>query len=250
MNIFLRGPISFTPPLIKNIMQLTLFTTLISIIFDSLFSLPPGFSFVELFTLNQQAFTHYYIWQPLSSLFLLPSPSLSFSFLFDLLFMMLILFMFGSQVYEYMGKRRFIVLYFGASIVSGLFGIATMYFGHQYAAISTLAPALLAITTVWTLCSPSQELLLFFLLPLQPKWFLSIALLGTVGANLLQGNYALSSAYFGAFLFSYLLSIMAWHLKGPYERLWRVEAFLKRLSFRMQSVMQWKILKRFYRNSP
>src|SRR5437868_3531105 len=162
MNIFLRGPITFTPPIIKKLMQITLFSSLFGIIFDSLFALPPGYSFVELFTLNHESFTHYFIWQPITSLFLLPSPSLSFSFLFDLLFMMLILFMFGSQVYEYMGKRRFIALYFGAAIVSGIFGLFTIFFSNSFALISILAPTLLAVTTVWTLCSPSQELLLFF----------------------------------------------------------------------------------------
>lgn len=237
MNIFLRGPITFTPPIIKYLMQITLFSTLFCIIFDALFSLPPGYSFVELFTLNQESFSHYFIWQPITALFLLPSPSLSFSFLFDLLFMMLILFMFGSQVYEYMGKRRFITLYFGAALVSGIFALLSIYFSHSFALISTLAPTLLAVTTVWTLCSPSQELLLFFLLPLQPKWFLSIALLGTVGSNLLQGNFPLAFAYLGAFLYSYLLAIMGWQMKSPFESLWRMEATLKRFSFRIRSAL-------------
>ena len=231
----------YTSPIIKRLIQVTVSFTLGCIIFESLLSLP----LQELFSLNSAAITHHLYWQPITSLFLIPSPTLSFSFLLDLSFTMLLLWMLGSQVFEFLGKRRFLFIYFGSALVGSLSALLAIYFTHQTALISTCPAALLAIATIWTMCVPSQNVLVFFFIPIPAKWFLAIAFLGTIVSSGIQKDYVHFAAYSGAFAFTYLVGIMKWQLRGPFTSLFRIEATLKKISHTASIFWQWKVMSFF-----
>lgn len=230
-----------TSPIIKRLIQATLSFTLGCIIFESLLALPVQ----ELFSLNKSAITQHLYWQPLTSLFLIPSPTLSFGFLLNLAFSMLLLWMLGSQVFEFLGKRRFLLIYFGSAFVSALCALFAMQCTNQNALLSTCPPVLLAIATIWTMCMPSQNMLVFFFIPLSAKWFLAIALFGTIVSSGIQREYVQFAMYSGTFLFAYLLGIMKWNLRGPFISLFRLEATLKRISHTLSIFWQWKVMSFF-----
>lgn len=230
-------PPVLAPPFVKNLIKLTVIFTLVCIICEGLFAFP----FQEFFSLNYHFFTEYFWWQPLTSIFLLPSPVLSFGFLFDIAFQMLILWLLGGQIYDFMGRKRFFVLYFGGALISCVAALAMMYCGYGSTMLSLCPAGLCALMTVWTMCAPAANVLVFFL-PLPAKWFLVIAFLGTAVSSAIQGDMVRSVAYTSAYLFAYLVAVMAWSMRGPFEGLFRFEAVLKRFSHTMSSFWQWKVL--------
>src|SRR5262245_47468938 len=102
-----------TPHLIKRLLQITTILTLVSVALD------PWLALSRLFSVNPLFYTSGYFWQPITALFLLPSPALSFSFLLDFAFIMLVFWLFGSLVLERIGKNRFLITYFASGILSG-----------------------------------------------------------------------------------------------------------------------------------
>lgn len=230
-----------THHLIKRLIQLTITFTLACIIFSSLLSFP----FQELFSLNLAFITHSFFWQPLTSLFLVPSPTISFSFLLDLAFSMLLLWMLGGQVLDFLGKKRFLFLYFGSALISALSALFVIHLTHDGKLVSCLPSTLLALATIWTMYGPTKNMLIFLFIPIPARWFLAIALFGTVVSTGMQRDYVHCAAYTSAFVFSYFLGIMKWHLHGPFEFLSRFEALLKRVSHAITIFWQWKVMSFF-----
>ncbi len=220
---------------VTRLIQATVAVSVICILLDNLFSL----GLQQVLVLTPEFYASYFLWQPLTSLFLLASNAISFGYLLDLGFLMLLLWMLGNQVVEFMGVRRFQLLYFGAAAAAAITSLLVMYFTHTWSALSLLPAALLGVATVWAMCSSSQTVLVYFFFPVPAKWCLAVALVGTILTNVMQGDFVHAGAYAGAFVYSYLLGVMGWYLKGPYECLWRFDALLKRCAFRIKTFWQW-----------
>src|SRR5258708_32990729 len=99
---------------------------------------------------------------------------------------MLLLWMFGGQLYDFMGKSRFFILYFGSALVSSFAAMITMYYTGQNSSLSLCPIALLALATVWSMCTPQHNFFSLFFLPLPAKWFLAIGLIATIGSSIVQ----------------------------------------------------------------
>lgn len=226
----------FTPLLVKRLIQITLGFTLITILLDPLLHTQ------QFFALTPDAIDKYYLWQFITSLFLIPTPVFSFGYLVDVAFSMLILWLMGSILYERVKTTKFIIGYALSGIVSGIFALFAMKITSQYLLVSEFFPSLVALVTMWTMADPKQQLYLLFVLPLKAQWILTFALLGTIATSALQQDYVGSAAYFSAFVFSYFYSLIALDFRSPFDWMLGIDRVIKKTSYWLHSVWQWHIM--------
>ncbi len=227
---------AYTPELMKRLLQITTAVTMISVIFDSMLGLQ------QLLALSPLCYTHFYIWQPLTSLFLMPSSGFSLGFIIDFAFTMLVFWLFGSIVLERIGKRKFLTVYFLSGLLSGLASLVVMHKFQLFAFTSELMPMILALTTLWAMIDPYQEILVFFVLPLKAKWVLMVALFGTIFVSIVQQDIVSFSAYLTAFLFSYFWGLIALGFRSPFDWMTGLDRLLNKMSFGFSRFWQWNVL--------
>lgn len=227
---------AYTPELMKRLLQITAVVTLVSVSLDSWLGLQ------QYLTLSPQFYTDFYIWQPITSLFLLPSPVFSLGFLIDFAFSMLVFWLFGSIVMERLGKTKFLTVYLASGILSGFASLAIMEKFHLFAHTSGFMPIVLAITTLWAMMDPYQEILLFFVLPLKAKWVLVVALFGTLFVSFIQQEIIGFTAYFTAFIFSYFWGLLVLGLRSPFDWMTGFDRLLKKVSLGLRRFWQWRVM--------
>jgi membrane associated rhomboid family serine protease len=173
----------------------------------------------DLLALSWQGIQHGYLWQPLSYMFIggIGAYGIDFSYLISLFFSMYILWTIGVMVYERIGSTRFFSLYLGGGIVAGLLALWMMGLTSHYTWLAGQAAPLLALFTVWTMFYPDSIVMLFFIIPTQPKWILA----GIIGAlciiSLSQGDMVTFTLYLGSVLFGYLYGLLVLKLFSPFE---------------------------------
>jgi len=155
--------------------------------------------FTDALDLNVKDVLHGQVWRLLTYAFL-HDPGAILHILFNMLF----LWWFGSDVEDLYGPREFLTFYLSASFASGL-----LFFFSSLAWMRSTVPCLGAsggVLAVLTLCAihfPRRNILLFFILPV-PLWmFLIIALAGDayIFLNKSQSGTAVA-AHLGGALFA------------------------------------------------
>lgn len=88
------------------------------------------------------------------------------------LFNMLMLWMFGDEVADFMGHGKFVGLYLFSGIFAGVFSIPFYLFGSlsPYAMIIGASGALMGVFVAYYKFFPERTLLLFFVIPLKMKY--------------------------------------------------------------------------------
>jgi len=224
---------AYTPPLIKQLLQLTCLFTLLAV----------GFGLQNLLALNPGFFSSMYFWQPITSLFVLPAPLFSFGFLLDFAFLMLVFWLIGSLVHDRIGKTKFLIFYFASGILSGFAQLFIMQKFQLYATVSELLPMIFSLTVLWAMIDPYQEIMLFFVLPLKAKWVLVFALFGTLFLSFVQQDIIAFSGYMTAFLFSYFWGLFVLGFQSPFEWMRGMDSLRNRLT----SFWRWNVMGRVYR---
>lgn len=205
---------AYTPPLIKRLIQIIATVTLVSVGIDSFFST----NLQGLVMISPLTYLNFFLWQPFTALFLIPAATFSFGFLLDLAFAMLLFWLLGSLLLERIGQKRFLTFYMLSGLVSGAAALLYMYLSSTYSYTSECLPALLAITTLWTMGDPHQQLNLFFVFPIRANWILAFALFGTIVTSLVHHNFASFFSYLAAFLFGYLYGLFVCGFSSPFKR--------------------------------
>jgi membrane associated rhomboid family serine protease len=240
MRTRLVNPFLFdTPPFIKRLVAWTAFFSLIVCAFDSM--IYTHLSLEQLLSLNRSFFDHFFLWQPCTALFTIPLQQFSIGSFFDLAFPLLILWCFGSELIRLLSLRQFSIIYFGSAAVSALAACVSFYFSNKSTHLSTCYPALLGIVTTWSMCVPKDERVIFFFLPISSRTFLMIALIGTLGFNLLEWELIKTAAYLASFLYSYLTGLLLWNLRGPFHSIRRFEQLLRYIYSRIMSYWHWNM---------
>jgi|WetSurMetagenome_2_1015567.scaffolds.fasta_scaffold00077_53 membrane associated rhomboid family serine protease len=104
---------------------------------------------------------------------------------FHILFNMFTLWMFGAEIEDMWGTRRFVVFYLCAAAGSALFSLAAIFSPVMwYTPVIGASGAVIALLTVYALYFPRRQILLFFLFPVNVVAavviFGAISLLGAV----------------------------------------------------------------------
>lgn len=152
-----------------------------------------------------------------------------------ILFNMLFLWWFGRTLELMYGSREFLILYLTAAVFSGFCFVAFAFF------MNDMTPAIGASGAVWTVLGlyafhyPRRQILLFMILPIEIRWFVTIyaifdihpILLSLGGTDLADG--VAHSAHVGGLAFGYLY----------YRFQWRLENLLSGLSgFKLKRVVR------------
>lgn len=166
---------------------------------------------------------HFFLWQLITHSLFEPGPA-SLGFLFQIAFNMYILWMFGSNLIERSHTSRFLALYLGAALVSGLTALA---FPHAILAGTT--NAVYAILVAWVMLNPNSQLLLFFALPFKAQWLI-FALLGiTLFLDVAASNWLGASTLASSILYAYLFTLIVWREQSPLSFLNSFERAVLRL---------------------
>jgi len=105
-------------------------------------------------------FTGGEIWRLVTYMFLHDTNSV-----FHFFFNMLVLWMFGMEIEERWGYKRFLIFYLLAGVFSGLVS-APMW----YSPIVGASGAVFAVMTIYAFYYPDRQVLLFFIIPTTVKW--------------------------------------------------------------------------------
>ena len=91
---------------------------------------------------------------------------------FHFLFNMMILWSFGDEVSEYLGEKKFVLLYATSGILAGIFSVPFYLFGalSPYACIIGASGALMGIFVAYYKLFPDRMLLMFFVIPMKMKY--------------------------------------------------------------------------------
>ena len=96
--------------------------------------------------------------------------------MFHILFNMMAVYFFGTQLDRMLGRRRFLTLYFGGGIAGGVAYCATQYLAERMVPAIGASAAVMAILVVCALHFPHQ-VVFFFFVPVPLRW-LAIVLVG------------------------------------------------------------------------
>jgi membrane associated rhomboid family serine protease len=130
-----------------------------------------------------RTFAHFELWRLLTYVFLHDA-----STPFHLLFNMLMLWMFGLELEELWGEKRFLSFYLICGCGSGLFSLLHL-FHPEFSKFSVIGAsgAVLGIMTAYSLYFPNRQVYLFFVLPVNIRVVVIgaalISLFGTLSSN-------------------------------------------------------------------
>jgi membrane associated rhomboid family serine protease len=151
---------------------------------------------------------NFFIWQPVTYLFLHAG-------IWHLLFNMLTLWMFGTQLEQDWGTRRFLKYYFICGIGAGVCILLVNGLVGDFA-VPTLGAsgAIMGLLMAFGVLYPNQQVLMSFLFPIKAKYLVLIYVVVELWASLSANSGISSIAHLGGMLvgYVYLKSGRSFHL--------------------------------------
>lgn len=158
------------------------------------------FSFLApLLALSLPGIFHGLAWQIFTYPFVLRSP-IAFGSVLSLIFDLLIVWIFGSSLIDRQGTKRFLFLFFGATLFGALFGMIGMI-GVPFLLIGP-APVIFGIMIAWMLMNRDAQV--WLLIPFKAAWAIGGLLALDLLIHLSQGAWIGFLADGGGALFGYL----------------------------------------------
>ena len=135
-----------------------------------------------LFSISWLGVARNYLWQPVTYMFVHPTMhGISFTFVINLLFNMVLLWFVGSRLLKQFGTKPFLRLYFVSGILTGIIAYTIIAITGDGAIIAGCSPSVYAMLVVWSMVFPELEILLFMTFPVKSKWLVT----GLLGINIL-----------------------------------------------------------------
>ena len=213
------GP-KYTPKPIKVIIIITAVLSILSaVIHPSSWTITPNF----LLSLSLTGFKHYFLWQLITYLFIVPSRDLSFSFLLHLAFNLYLMWFIGSAIIEQKGEKKFLFLYFIGGIISAFIALLIMHLGYPFYIMGGNSIGLYICMIAWIMLFPDLKLLLLFAIPVVTKWLIP----GIIAINLLvdlsNRDFVNFTSYLFASFFGYFYTLINWKVMSPFPFLRKFE---------------------------
>jgi membrane associated rhomboid family serine protease len=174
------GGFSFFPPVIKNLLIINGIVFFFQMLIEKVnFAGIPGWYFINryfalnpLFGFDQFGETYnFQIWQILTYQFL----HADFSHIF---FNMLMLWMFGMEIENLWGSKKFLVFYLTAGIVGGLFQlILPAVLGGSYAPTIGASGSVFGVMVAFAMFFPDRYIFVYFLLPVKAKYLIAFTII-------------------------------------------------------------------------
>ncbi len=178
---FFRG-FSFFPPAIKYFIIINVVIYLLLIIFGLNFrvsGIPLYIYIYRFFALNPIG-DGFYVWQLITYMFIHDPKGI-----FHILFNMLMLWMFGTEVENLWGTRRFLVYYFATGIGAGIAHLIFAPLFGQIGPVVGASGAIYGVMMAFALMFPDRYIFLYFLIPIPARIFVAIL----IGFDLIMGVF-------------------------------------------------------------
>ncbi len=195
------GGFSFFPPVIKNLL----------IINGAVFIL-------ELFARNfgitgtnatlDDYIVRYFALLPIGLGFL-PWQLISYQFMhagfFHIFFNMFILWMFGMEIENLWGSKKFLIFYLTTGVIGGLFQIllSPIFLGGLYGPTVGASGSIMGVMVAFAMLFPNRYIYIYFLIPVKVKYFIVFLVLLDLFAANSGGNIA-HFVHIGGALFGFL----------------------------------------------
>ncbi len=189
-------------------------------VLQNIFDLSSGPGFVaRFFAFHHDSLQSGMLWTPITYSFLHSTGS---ALPLHLVFNMIVIYFFGKTAIASLGQKRFLQLYFGAVLLGGFFWFAASFVSGAGSVIGASAAAS-ALLIFFACLNPDREMLLFFVIPVKPRYLayflVGLAILGLVFQELFAtgGKAVAHSAHLGGMLFAFLYYKYV-YLKDPYDK--------------------------------
>lgn len=224
------GP-KFTPSIIKILIWITCGISILSPIttffLHHFFSLPGPNEFL---ILSSWGIKHGFFWQAITYLFVQTfDTTISLSLLLSLLFLMLLLWISGSELVFRFGPLSFVCFYLGAGLTAGIISIILASISSTTMFLAGSDPAVYAALLGWAMLYPELEFYLFFLVRVKAKWLVTIILAFSFLRHLSSGNWISFVALLIGVLWGYLFATLFWKLQTPFSFTHPIDHFLNNL---------------------
>ena len=200
---------SVFPPVIKNLLILNVLVFMAQIVPQTNAVLMQWFALWPLDTPDVPGYAQFWPWQLVSYGFLHGGMG-------HLLFNMFALWMFGVQIENTWGSRRFAIFYFACVIGAAAIQVIVATMGPGYYPTIGASGGVFGILLAFGMMFPEQPIYLYFLFPIKAKWFVIgygvIELVGGVSGSSTVAHFA----HLGGMLFGFLL-IQYWRGKLPWK---------------------------------
>lgn len=173
---------SFFPTAIKYFIIINVIVYLLLVIFGLNFrisGIPLYIYTYKFFALNPIG-DGFYIWQLVTYMFIHDPKGI-----FHILFNMLMLWMFGTEVENVWGTRRFLVYYFTSGIGAGITHLIFAPLFGQIGPVVGASGAIYGVMTAFAFMFPDRYIFLYFLIPIPARIFVAIL----IGFDLLMGVF-------------------------------------------------------------
>jgi membrane associated rhomboid family serine protease len=154
-------------------------------------------------------------------------PGSSFLSLAFLFFNLYFLWSIGSALSVYLGIKRFLSLYFGIGVISGVAVLAVQYFNQDHDTyIGNLAP-LSGLLLIWSMLRPEGELLLFFSMQVRSRSFVLALFFFQAAIFIFGENWTYLVALGSGIMTAYLYGIISLRVRGPFAFFYPLEERLR-----------------------
>lgn len=127
--------------------------------------------FTGYLALSLEGLRHGFVWQVLTYQFMHAN-------LLHLLVNCFVIYVFGREVEEALGRKSYLILYFASGVLGGLTQIAAglLLGGYFAAAVVGASAAGFGVTAAYAMLFPDRIILLFFIIPMRAKYLLLLSL--------------------------------------------------------------------------
>lgn len=179
-----------------------------------LYGYPPRLTSQNLFALSLEGLSHGYVWQLVTYQFMHGG-------ILHLLLNCWVIYVFGRELEDVLGRNRFLVLYFGSGIFGGMLqALAGVLFGGPFAApVVGASAAGFGLVAAFALLYPERPLtlLLFFIIPvsMRAKYLLLISVLLAAFGIAFPSDRLAHAAHMGGMLAGMFFIRHAIHWQWP-----------------------------------
>jgi len=209
------GSFSYFPPVIKNLLIINGAVFFLQLLMQNLTfgGIPADNILIRWFALMPLGSGYFEVWQLITYQFMHGG-------FFHILINMFILWMFGIEIENLWGSKKFIIFYLTAGVVGGLFQIllSPVLIGGLSGPTIGASGAIMGVMVVFGILFPNRLIFLYFLIPVKVKYFIIVLVLIEIFAVNSGGNIA-HLAHVGGALTG--LVYMLWDRSASFKNIFR-----------------------------
>ena len=209
------GGFSYFPPVIKNLLIINGAVFFLQLLMQNLTfgGIPADNILLRWFALMPLGSGYFEVWQLITYQFMHGG-------FFHILINMFILWMFGIEIENLWGSKKFLVFYLTAGVVGGLFQIllSPILIGGLSGPTIGASGAIMGVMVVFGILFPNRLIYLYFLIPVKVKYFIIVLVLIEIFAVNSGGNIA-HLAHVGGALTGFVY--MLWDRNASFKNIFR-----------------------------